>query len=290
MRFISQLRALSGGKPIGFKVASVDDPTRSPDFTPSPPLPRAAPPLTSYVRVCPLLEQLCVGQPHELAALVHAMVDSGVTPDFITVDGAEGGTGAAPLEFQNSVGFPLAEGLRLVDSMLVGAGVRDEITIIGSGKVYNGFSLVRTLAHGADLTNAARSFMFSLGCIQALKCNSNTCPTGITTQNPELESGLDVESKADRIRNFHRATVHAALEIVGAVGVSSPKDVTPRHLYRRESGFKAMDYAQLSKEYFPVLEEPGILLNEASSSGKVPKQLAYWWAEGGKLHAKTKHL
>ena len=112
MRFISQLRALSGGKPIGFKVSSVEI-QRGALISPPPPLPRAAPPLTSYVRVCPLLEQLCVGQPHELAALVHAMVDSGVTPDFITVDGAEGGTGAAPLEFQNSVGFPLAEGLRL---------------------------------------------------------------------------------------------------------------------------------------------------------------------------------
>jgi glutamate synthase domain-containing protein 2 len=151
MRFVQQLRERSGGKPVGIK--------------------------------------LCVGQPEELACLVHAMVDSGVTPDFITIDGAEGGTGAAPLEFQNSLGFPLAEGVRLVDSFLVGAGLRDDVKLIGSGKVYSGFSLVRTLAHGADLTNAARSFMFSLGCIQALKCNANTCPTGITTQNPDLESG-----------------------------------------------------------------------------------------------------
>lgn len=123
-----KLRELAGGKPIGLK--------------------------------------LCVGQPHEFAALVHAMLDSGVTPDFITIDGAEGGTGAAPLEFQNSVGFPLAEGLRIVDSMLVGAALRDEVKLIGSGKVYSGFSLVRTLAHGADITNAARAFLFSLGCIQ----------------------------------------------------------------------------------------------------------------------------
>jgi len=251
MRFISELRALSSGKPIGFK--------------------------------------MCVGQPHELAALVHAMVDSGVTPDFITVDGAEGGTGAAPLEFQNSVGFPLAEGLRLVDSLLVGANLRNEVKIIGSGKVYNGFSLIRTLAHGADLTNAARSFMFSLGCIQALKCNSNTCPTGITTQDPALMSGLDVPSKADRVANFHRATVHAALEIVGAVGVTRPSEITPRHLYRRESGFKAMDYEQLAKEYFPVVREPGLLLSD-DGLAKTPKQLRHWWAEGGKLHERTRHL
>ena len=128
-----QLRELSGGKPVGMK--------------------------------------MCVGQPAEVAALVRAMLDTGITPDFITIDGAEGGTGAAPLEFQNSIGFPLAEGLRLVNSLLTGAGLRKEVKLIASGKVYDGFSLVRTLAHGADVVNAARAFMFGLGCIQALQCN-----------------------------------------------------------------------------------------------------------------------
>ena len=133
MHFLAELRDESGGKPVGFK--------------------------------------LCVGQPAEVAALCHAMLDTGVTPDFITVDGAEGGTGAAPPEFQDSVGMPLAEGLRLVDSMLTGAGLRDRVTLIASGKVYNGFSLVRALALGADLCNSARGMMFALGCIQARKCN-----------------------------------------------------------------------------------------------------------------------
>ena len=250
MRFVQQLRDLSGGKPVGFK--------------------------------------LCVGQPHEFAALVHAMLDSGIMPDFITVDGAEGGTGAAPLEFQNSVGFPLAEGLRLVDSMLVGAGIRHEIKIIASGKVYSGFSLVRTLAHGADLTNSARAFMFSLGCIQALKCNSNMCPTGITTQDDRLASGLDVDSKSTRVARFHRATVGSALEIVGAVGVSTPAEVLPHHLYRRESGFKAKDFGQLSHDMFPALTQPGVLLQREPASG-VPAQIRAWWQLGNELHINTKN-
>jgi len=247
MLFVQRLRELSGGKPVGLK--------------------------------------LCVGQPHELAALVHAMVDTGITPDFITVDGAEGGTGAAPLEFQNSLGFPLVEGLRLVDTMLIGAGLRDDVKLIGSGKVYSGFSLVRTLAHGADLTNAARAFMFSLGCIQALKCNSNTCPTGITTQDPHLASGLHVESKAERVANYHKATVHAALEIVGALGVASTQDVRPRHLYRRESGMVVKDFASLQEESFPTINESGLLLTNPAAAGD---RLRVWWAEGGELYSQMK--
>jgi len=248
LRFVSQLRELSQGKPIGVK--------------------------------------LCVGQPAEAAALVHAMLDTGITPDFLTVDGAEGGTGAAPLEFQNSLGFPLAEGLRLMHALLVGAGLRDEVRLIGSGKVYSGFSLVRTLAHGADLTNAARAFMFSLGCIQALKCNSNTCPTGITTQQPELESGLDVPSKALRVANFHRATVHSAAEIIGALGVSGPSEVRPDHLFRRESGMHTRDFSRLHEDTFgAVAERPGALLADLNS---VPPQLRAWWEEGGQLHRRTR--
>ncbi len=142
--------------------------------------------------------KLCIGQPAEFAALVHAMLETGIFPDFITVDGAEGGTGAAPTEFQDSMGMPSLEGVRLVNGFLTGAGIRSDIKVIAAGKVYNGFSLVRMIASGADLCNAARAFMFSLGCIQALKCNSNNCPTGITTQKPELMSGLDIDNKAIR--------------------------------------------------------------------------------------------
>jgi len=247
--FVQRLRELSGGKPVGFK--------------------------------------LCIGQPEEFAALVHAMLDTGITPDFITVDGAEGGTGAAPLEFQNSLGTPLAEGVRLVDAMLMGSNLRERVTVIGSGKVYNGFSLVRTLAHGADLTNAARAFMFSLGCIQALKCNSNTCPTGITTQDPDLESGLDIDSKAERIVNFHKATVEATLEIVGALGLSSPSEIRAQHLYRRESGFKTRTFADLGSDYFPILRDsPGVLLRPENSDA-IPAQFRRWWEVGGEIHRRA---
>lgn len=249
LRFVATLRELSGGKPIGLK--------------------------------------LCVGQPKEVAALVHAMAESGITPDFITVDGAEGGTGAAPLEFQNSVGFPLAEGLRLVDSLLVGAGVRDEIKLIASGKVYNGFSLVRTLAYGADITNAARAYMFSLGCIQALQCNSNKCPTGITTQDPALESGLDVDTKAERVANLHGSTVKAALEIVGALGLTDPREVKPSHIFKRQSGVHTRSFDQLHENSFPVLTRPGVLIEDPEA---VPKQLRDWWIQGGELHRATSHL
>jgi len=248
MDFVQQLRELSGGKPIGLK--------------------------------------MCVGQPAEVASLVHAMVDRGIAPDFITIDGAEGGTGAAPLEFQNSIGFPLAEGLRLVDSLLVGAGLRRDVKIIASGKIYNGFSLVRTLAHGADVTAAARAYMFSLGCIQALQCNNNKCPTGITTQDPALESGLDVESKSERVANFHRATVHAAFEIVGALGVSTADEVTPGHLYRRESGMKTRSFSELHADSFPTLSSKtcyGVLIDGVESE-HVPAKLRKWWVEGGKLY------
>jgi glutamate synthase domain-containing protein 2 len=156
--FIQRLRDLSGGKPIGFK--------------------------------------LCLGHPSEFAAIVHSMIESGIKPDFITVDGGEGGTGAAPPEFSNSLGTPLVEGLVFVNQMLIGAGLREDIKIICSGKVVSGMSLVRNLALGADLCNAARAMMFALGCIQALKCNTNHCPTGIATNNPRLMAGLVPEDKA----------------------------------------------------------------------------------------------
>jgi hypothetical protein len=159
--FLQRLRELSGGKPVGIK--------------------------------------LCVGQPEEFCAIVRAMVELDITPDFITVDGAEGGTGAAPPEFSNSVGAPMEEGLALVHGVLRGAGLRDRVRVVAAGKILTGFGVVRTLALGADTCNAARAMMFALGCIQALKCNSNACPTGVTTQNPELTAGLVPEDKALRV-------------------------------------------------------------------------------------------
>ncbi len=180
IEFIMQLRELGGGLPVGIK--------------------------------------LCVGDPRDIAALVSTMVEMGNGPDFITVDGAEGGTGAAPPEYSNSMGLPLEEGLVVVRNILTGADMRDKVRINASGKVCSGFSLTRTLALGADITSAARAFMLSLGCIQALKCNTNKCPTGIATQNQDLQYGLDPEDKASRVYNFHRKTVQAAAEIVGTIG------------------------------------------------------------------------
>jgi glutamate synthase domain-containing protein 2 len=180
IEFIAQLRQLSDGLPIGVK--------------------------------------LCVGHPGDIAALVKAMVEMGNGPDFITVDGAEGGTGAAPPEFSNSIGLPLEEGLVVVRNLLEGAGLRDKVKLNASGRVCSGFSLTRTLALGADITCAARSFMMSLGCIQALKCNTNKCPTGIATQSKELQFGLDPVEKTSRVFYFHKKTVQAASEIVGTIG------------------------------------------------------------------------
>ncbi|GAB5368010.1 hypothetical protein AAMO2058_001281000 [Amorphochlora amoebiformis] len=199
MHFIKNLRELSGGKPVGIK--------------------------------------LCVGRRHELSALIIAMVETGITPDFITVDGAEGGTGAAPYEFTNSIGAPLREGLTAVHNLLRGAGIRNQIKLIASGKVTSGFDVVRNLALGADLCNVARGMMFALGCVQALKCNTNKCPTGITTQDPQLMEGLHIPTKAMRVENYQASTVHAALEIIGAVGVRSPELLKAHHiLYRGEDG------------------------------------------------------
>lgn len=220
--FIKTLRDGSGGKPVGFK--------------------------------------LCVGRAEEFCAIVHAMVDADTYPDFITVDGGEGGTGAAPPEFSNAVGTPLREGITLVNNVLIGANIRHHIKIICSGKVSSGFSIVRNLALGADVCNAARAFLFSLGCVQALKCNTNRCPTGITTQDRELQKGIDVESKAVRVMTYHKKTVEYALDIIGAMGLKSPDEVQASHLYKRVSVDKTLSFAEL----YPSLE-PGSLLAGAGT-------------------------
>lgn len=245
IEFVQQLRELSGGKPTGFK--------------------------------------LCVGQPHEFAALCHAMLAAGVAPDFITVDGTEGGTGAAPPEFQDSIGMPLAEGLRIVDGFLTGAGLRDQVKVIAAGKIYNGFSLVRTLALGADATNCARSMMFALGCIQALKCNTNKCPTGIATQNATLSASLHVPTKEQRVASFHKATVHAAQEIIGAIGVKRGRDVSQDHIFKRRDGVQVRSLGEVHTNYFAKLG-PGQLLTDEGLAETSPI-MRRWWQDGYDAHA-----
>ncbi len=197
LQFAARLRELSGGKPVGVK--------------------------------------LCVGHVHEVMALMKAMHKTGVLLDFIVVDGAEGGTGAAPLELSNNVGMPLKEGLLVVRNALVGAGLRDKIRLAASGKVYSAAGLAECLAIGADWCNAARAFMFSIGCIQALRCHTGTCPTGITTQDPRRQHGLVVDVQAQRAANFHARTLVALSDVVGAAGLEHPRDLQPHHVHHRIS-------------------------------------------------------
>jgi len=197
MDFIATLRRLSGGKPVGFK--------------------------------------LCIGHPWEWFAIVKAMLQTGITPDFIVVDGAEGGTGAAPLEFTDHVGAPLQEGLRLVHNTLVGVNLRDRIRVGCAGKVVSAFDIARALAIGADWCNSARGFMFALGCIQAQACHTGQCPTGVTTQDPLRQQALVVPDKAERVWRFHQNTLRALQELVQAAGLQHPREITAHHLVRRVS-------------------------------------------------------
>ena len=195
MQFVAKLRDLSGGKPVGIK--------------------------------------LCVGQPHEVFAIMKAMLETSTLVDFIVVDGAEGGTGAAPVELSNRVGMPLREGLILVLNALVGTGLRDKIRIAASGKVHSGAGLAMNAALGADWSNAARSFMFSLGCVQSMKCHTGNCPTGIATQDPSRERGLVITDKAQRVYQFQKSTTLAMRDIVVAMGLDTPWDINPHHLHER---------------------------------------------------------
>ncbi|WP_019616495.1 FMN-binding glutamate synthase family protein [Psychromonas ossibalaenae] len=207
MLFIQQLRSLSEGKPVGIK--------------------------------------LCVGRRSEFFGLCKAMLKSGIKPDFITVDGGEGGTGAAPLEYSNSVGMPLREGLSFVCDALIGFGLRDEIKVIASGKVFTGFHIVKNIALGADVCNSARGMMVALGCVQSLICNTNRCPTGIATQDPALASGLVVEDKAARVASYHNKTVKAAMEIVASAGLEYSSQLNRSHIYRRTSQTTIMRYDEI---------------------------------------------
>ncbi len=213
MQFIARLRELSGGKPTGMK--------------------------------------LCIGHPWEWFAMVKAMLETGITPDFIVVDGAEGGTGAAPLEFTDHVGAPVQEGLLLVHNTLRGAGLRERIKIGVAGKVVSAFDVARLMALGADWCNSARGFMFALGCIQAQHCHTGHCPTGVTTQDPLRQQSLVVPDKADRVYNFHQQTLFALKEMVQAVGVHHPNEITAHHIVRRSGGNKVRSLAQLILTQLP---------------------------------------
>jgi glutamate synthase domain-containing protein 2 len=173
------------------------------------------------------------------------MKKTGILPDYISVDGAEGGTGAAPLEFTNYIGTPGLDGLNFVRNCLVGFGLRDKIKILSSGKITTGFHILRLKALGADIIYAARAMMLSLGCIQALRCHSNACPSGVATQNPSLVKGLVVSNKRKRVKNFHKHTVESVLQIAQAMGLKSLNEITPQHLQRRISNSHSKNYGEI---------------------------------------------
>ena len=229
LQFVAKLRELCGGKPVGFK--------------------------------------LCLGKRDEFMGVCKAIVETGIQPDFITVDGAEGGTGAAPVEFEDSIGTCINEALPFVHNCLTGIGKREEIVVIASGKVAMGFDMVTKLALGADMCNAARAFMFAVGCIQAQRCHTNTCPTGVTTQSPARARSLDVPSKAVRVRNYHQATVKSFLDITGALGLSTPDQLAMEHIYHRNEFGPAHTY----KDMHPQVTSGDFLC------GKLPLEYAFAW-------------
>ena len=193
--------------------------------------------------------------------MVKAMLATGITPDFIVVDGAEGGTGAAPLEFTDHVGSPLQEGLLLVHNTLRGVGLREQIKIGCAGKVVSAFDISRLMALGADWCNSARGFMFALGCIQSQHCHTDQCPTGVTTQDPLRQQSLVVPDKAERVFNFHQQTLHALKELVQAAGLAHPRDITAHHIVRRTADRRVKSLAQLILTQLPA----GALLQDELS-------------------------
>ena len=207
LTFVDDLRRLSGGKPTGFK--------------------------------------LCIGRPTEFLGICKAMVETGIHPQFILIDGSEGGTGAAPLEFEDHVGTPLTEGLMFAHNALVGAGLRDRIKIGAAGKIDSGAAMAARIAQGADFTNAARAMMLALGCIQSMRCETNTCPVGITTQDPRRVRGLVVEDKAERVHRFHANTVASFNQLLAAMGLDDPDQLDPSFLMRRTDPTTTSSYAEL---------------------------------------------
>jgi glutamate synthase domain-containing protein 2 len=233
IEFIQTLRTHSKGKPVGFK--------------------------------------LCIGRKSEFIGICKAMVELQIFPDFITVDGGEGGTGAAPQEFSNYVGAPLMDGLAFVHNMLVGFGIRQHIKIIASGKVLSGFHIVRALALGADACNSARAMMMALGCIQALVCNTNNCPTGVATQNKELASGLVVSDKGTRVFNYHEDTVKSFVELIGAAGIAQGSELARSHIYRRVF----MNEVRTFEDIFPSVEASCMVKNRIPERYQRDYEAAY---------------
>lgn len=218
--FLNQMRALSGGKPVGFK--------------------------------------LCVGRKSEFISVCKAMVEMDSYPDFITIDGGEGGTGAAPPEFSNFVGMPLQDGLAFVDNVLKGFDIRQHIRLIASGKILTGFHILRAIALGADMCSSARAMMMALGCIQALECNKNSCPTGVATQDPVLVKGLVVEDKKVRVANFHKNTVESFVELMAASGIDNPQKLNRHQISRRVF----MNEVLTLEEIYPSIPVGSFLGNE----------------------------
>jgi glutamate synthase domain-containing protein 2 len=233
LKFVDRLRTLSGGKPTGFKLA--------------------------------------IGHPWEFFGIVKAMQETGILPDFIVVDGAEGGTGAAPVEFVDHVGIPLQEALLMVHNALVGTKLRDQIRIGASGKIVTAFDIVRTIALGADWCNSARGFMFALGCIQSQSCHTSKCPTGVATQDPLRQRALVVPDKAERVAHFHENTMKALAELIAATGLHHPSDLRPHHIVRRLSPNRVA-LASALLEYI----EPGALLEGAQPSHMPEVFKTYW--------------
>ncbi|MGE4608251.1 MAG: FMN-binding glutamate synthase family protein [Myxococcota bacterium] len=229
LEFIATLRERSGGKPVGFKI--------------------------------------CIGDPREFFAICKAMLETGVTPDFITIDGAEGGTGAAPQEFSDRMGFPLREGLVLVHNALVGTGLRDSLKLAASGMRMAGYELASAMALGADWCNVARSFMFSVGCIQSQSCHTNRCPVGVATQDLRLQRALVVDDKATRAYHFHKNTVEGLAEMTAACGLDHPNQFMPLHLYERINAHQVRRFDQIY-DFF----KPGQLLE-----GDIPDFLQPFW-------------
>ncbi len=230
LKFVAELRQLSGGKPIGFKLA--------------------------------------IGRTSEFVAICKAMVESGITPDFITVDGGEGGTGAAPLEYTNSIGMPLREAVAFVSDCLTGFGVRQHIKIIASGKIISGFHLVKNMALGADLCNSARGMMLALGCVHSLICNTNKCPSGVATQDPKFSNGLVVADKAERVAKFHNNTVHTTAEIIASSNLSHTSALNRSHIYRRINQFEIKRYDQI----FPYVQKDCLRKRNIPESFKLVMQ------------------
>jgi len=222
LQLISQMRELADGRPVGFK--------------------------------------LCIGNKHEFVAICKAILKTGIYPDFITVDGGEGGTGAAPVEFSNYVGMPFREAVAFAHNTLTGFGLRRHIRLIASGHIVSGFDIFRAQALGADACNAARAMMIAIGCIQALECNRNTCPTGVATQEEGLVKGLVVEDKTRRVANYHRKTLESYIELLAGAGIDNPSKINRRSISRRV----LMNQVKRYDEIYPYLVE-GCLLQNATT-------------------------